>query len=143
MKKQEWRQPFSQFVVCLFPWITRNFQWFLQKQRTNNFVHTSYKLIFRIMLFTDENIFFHDSLPQGFINNTILGNNAYDAFPPVATPFIVSLRYFENSNTRFSPRTWTAKNRAIISNHCYLIQEWLGIIWDEIDISYIWLKTLR
>ena len=95
------------------------------------------------MFFTDENIFFHDSLPQGFINNTILGNNAYDAFPPVATPFIVSLRYFENSNTRFSPRTWTAKNRAIISNHCYLIQEWLGIIWDEIDISYIWLKTLR
>ena len=48
------------------------------------------------MFFTDEIIFFYDSLPQGFINNTILGNNVYDAFPPVRTPFIVSLSYFEN-----------------------------------------------
>ena len=57
------------------------------------------------MSFTDEDIFFHDSLPQGFINNTIPSKNNYDAFPTVRTPFIVSLRYFENSNTRFSPRT--------------------------------------
>ena len=56
MKKKEWRQPFSQFAVCLSSWITRNFQWFLQ--RTDYFVQTSYKLIFRITFFTYGNIFF-------------------------------------------------------------------------------------
>ena len=56
MKKKEWRQPFSQFVVCPSSWITRNFQWFLQ--RTDYFIYTSYKLIFRIKFLTDKNIFF-------------------------------------------------------------------------------------
>ena len=50
------------------------------------------------MSFKDDNIFFHGSLPQDFINNTIFVN-AYHVFPPVRAPFIFSSRYFENQIT--------------------------------------------
>ena len=113
----------SLFSVCSLP-VSLNLQDTLQKKKTDCFAHTPYILIFKIMSFTDV-IFFHDSLPQSFIYNTIFGKNA---LPPFKAPFIVSLRYFENSDTRSSPRTRTVKFRAISSNHCYLIQERLRII---------------
>ena len=58
-------------------------------------------IFFRIMYLTDGNIFFHCSLPQGLNNNSIPGNNTYDAFFPIRTSFIVSLRYFEMAKPHF------------------------------------------
>ena len=74
------------------------------KQINDCFMHALNNLMFRIIPFTHEKSFY-DSVPQGLINNMIFGINGYDAFPPGRTPFIISFRYFENNNNRFSSRT--------------------------------------
>ena len=108
--------------MWLYSWIAISFKWFLKKQRSNYFIHTIYKLTFRIMYFIDGDIF-EDFLPY--------------VFPPFRTPFIVSSRYFQNTNTKFSSSNLNSKKQS----------NWLNSLlfrsvtpWDA--LNYISSKTL-
>ena len=79
--------------------------------------------------FTDED-FFSDFLP----NVLTTARSSATMLPPLRVPFICFLiTYFENSQTKFSSKAWTDKNRAICSNIYYLIQEQLTLIWKNLE----------
>ena len=115
-------------MFCLSPWEL--------KETLGDFCRNKKLIRNKNNVFHRQSCFYHDSLPLGFNNNTIFSNKAYDTFSLFWTPFIFSLKFFQNRNTRFSPRSWTAKNWAVSSNHWYLIQERLGIFYNKKQLIF-------
>ena len=118
--------------------IAISFKWFLQKQRGYYFIHIFHKSIFRLMYFIDEDIFLGVSPTVDSLTQCVFRISRF------RIAFIVSLSCSENINTRFSSRTWTAKNKIIFLIHYFFIQERLGIIWNKIytALNYVSSKIL-